>query len=272
LGTVVGGFATSHVLFSPEGVKEAAERVLEGMFAIRDRIQSLQPDVLVVISSDHLNNFTLRQQVTLAVGVADHFMPLGDMGIPRSPFHGHRAFAEDFARTASQAGFDLVQVEEVNPDHGIALTRLIADPDNRVPAVPVYINSNMPLPPTPAHCFALGKVLRSTIVERRPQAERAVIVAGGGLSHWLRVPGQGRVAEAFDRHTLDMIAQGHAGELARISVAELEEQAGNGGLELMAWLCMAGAMPDRAQAEIAFFEPLSQWNTTMAGLSFHLAP
>jgi aromatic ring-opening dioxygenase catalytic subunit (LigB family) len=272
VGKVVGGFATSHVLFSPKGVEEAAERILAGMLAIRAQVQALQPDVLVVISSDHLNNFTLRQQVTLAVGVAEQFTPLGDMGIPRTPFRGHRAFAQDFSRTASQAGFDLVQAEEVSPDHGIAITQLIADPDGRIPTVPVYINSNMPVPPTPARCFALGQILRSAIEEKRPDTERAVIIAGGGLSHWLRVPGQGRVAEAFDRHVLDMIVHGHAAELARISVGELEEQAGNGGLELMTWLCMAGAMPGRAKGEIAFFEPLSQWGTTMAGLSLHPAP
>ena len=272
MGKVVGGFATSHVLFSPEGVNDAAERVLQGMLAIRAQVQALQPDVLVVISSDHLNNFTLRQQTTLAVGVADQFTPLGDMGLPRTVFQGHRAFAEDFARTASQAGFDLVQAEEVKPDHGIALTRLIADPDGRIPTVPVYVNSNMPVPPTPARCFALGGVLRATVENKRPAAERAVIVAGGGLSHWLRVPGQGRVAEAFDRHVMDMLTQGRAHELAQIPIGELEEQAGNGGLELMAWLCMAGAMPHRATGETAFFEPLSPWGTTMAGLSFHLAP
>jgi Catalytic LigB subunit of aromatic ring-opening dioxygenase len=267
VGQIVGGFATSHVLFSPDGAEAALERVLEGMLAIRSRIQELKPDVLVVISSDHVNNFTLRQQVTLAVGVADEHIPLGDMGIPRKPFPGHRSFAEDLARYASQSDYDLVQAEEVKPDHGIALTRLIADPDSLIPTVPLYINTNMPVPPSPARAFGLGRVLRDMVAFKRPEAERIVIIAGGGLSHWLRVPGQGRVAEEFDRATLTKLASGHASTLTKLSVKELEDQAGNGGLELASWLCMAGAMPNGAGGEILYCEPVSQWGTTMAGIS-----
>lgn len=270
MGRIVGGFATSHVLFSPDGVEVQAERVFAGMMAIRAAVRALAPDVLVVASGDHLNNFTLRQQVTLAVGIADIFTPWGDMGIPQTPFAGHRAFAEGMARHAAGAGFDLVQVEEVRPDHGLMLTKLIGDPQGDWPVVPVFINSAMPVPPTPARCFALGEALRTYVEDERPGDERVVVIGGGGLSHWLRVPGQGRVAEDYDRRILRDLVEGRARALAGISNAELLAETGNGGLEVASWLFMAGALPAGARGEIVYYEPVIQWGSGMGGVAFHV--
>jgi len=269
MGRIVGGFATSHVLFSPDGVEEQAERVFAGMMEIRAMIRELAPDLLVVASSDHLNNFTLKHQVTLAIGVADEFTPLGDMGIPQVAFTGHRDFAEMYARHAAENGFDLVQVEEARPDHGMMLTKLIADPEGAWPVVPLFINTAMPVPPSPSRCFALGNALKTMVEANRPADERVVVVAGGGLSHWLRIAGQGKVAEAYDRHILRELCEGRARSLAAIGCAELEAETGNGGLELGAWLFMAGALPEGLKASASYYEPIPAWGSGMGGVSFH---
>ena len=265
MGKIVGAFATSHVLFSPDGVDDAAERVFAGMMQIRVRIAALRPDAAIIINSDHMNNFTLKAQVTLAVGVADSFTPLGDMGLPRTPFPGCRALAEAISRRSAAAGFDLTQVEEVEPDHGMALSKLIADVSNSLPIVPLYINMNMPVPPSPARCYALGAVLKEAVEKDRPADERVIVVAGGGLSHWLSTTGHGTVAEAFDRHFMTMMVSGQSAELAKISLDELERESGNGGLELGCWLCMAGSVPE-AKGEIVYYEPIPLWDTGMGGL------
>ncbi|SAL80814.1 protocatechuate 4,5-dioxygenase [Caballeronia arvi] len=271
MGQIVGGFATSHVLFSPESVEAEAERVLQGMTEIRSRLHALKPDVLVIAGSDHANNFTLRQQVTLAVGVADEYVPLGDMGIAQTPFRGHRDFGESLARYAAECGFDLVQVEEVRPDHGMALTKLAVDPTDLIPTVLIYINSNMPVPPSPARSFALGDVLRKMVNNARSGSERVVVVGSGGMSHWLRVPGQGRIAADFDRRFLNAMVEGHSDVLARLSTEELENETGNGGLELTAWLLMAGSL-GRAVGEIIYYEPIKKWDTGMGGVQLFATP
>lgn len=270
MGRIVGGFATSHVLFDPAGAEEQAERVFTGMMAIRDRIQRLEPDILVVASADHLNNFTLKQQVTLAVGIADTFVPLGDMGIPQDSFPGNRAFAETFAQSAATDGFDLVQVEEARPDHGLMLTKLIADPDNIVPTVPVFINSAMPIPPSPARAFALGEALRAMVERDRPRDERVVVIAGGGLSHWLRVATETKVAESFDRHILAELTEGRARQFAQIDNQVLRAETGNGGLEVASWLFMTGALPSAATGEVIYYEPIEKWESGMGGIAFHV--
>jgi len=266
LGSIVGGFATSHTLFPSRNVEAAAARVLDGMMRLRSAVARLAPDVLVVANSDHMNNFTLARQITFAVGVADEYLPLGDMGIPQQRFRGSRELGTAFARHAATRGFDVVAAEEVRPDHGMMITKLIAAPDPRLAVVPVYINTNMPVVPAPQRAFELGQVLAEAI--GAGPWERAVVVAGGGLSHWLCTPEEGRVNEAFDRHFLELMSAGRAAELARLSVTELEAAAGNGGLELANWLFMAGTLP-RARGETFYYEPIPAWITGMGGLALY---
>ncbi|MDR3513382.1 MAG: hypothetical protein P4L73_17225 [Caulobacteraceae bacterium] len=266
MGRIVGGFATSHVLFPPAGVEAQAERVLQGMLAIRERIRALDPDLIVLAGSDHLNTFSLAMQVTLAVGVADAYTTLGDGGAPVATFAGHRAFAEGFVRFAAGRDFDLVQVEEVRPDHGMAIPRMIADPANRIPVVPVYINANMPTPPSPGRCYRLGGVLKEFVEAERPADERVVVLGAGGLSHWLCLPEQGRVASAFDEDFIARMISGRASELAALSAEDILNASGNGGLELTAWLFMAGGAPD-AVGEKLYYEAIPEWISGMGGVS-----
>ena len=92
-----------------------------------------------------------------------------------------------------------------------------------------------------------------------------MVVAGGGLSHWLRTPEEGRVNAGFDQHFMRSLIAGEAEGLAAMSIAELEAAAGNGGLELISWLFMAGALPG-SRGEILYYEAMPQWITGMGGL------
>src|SRR5690554_6048010 len=98
MGSIVGAFGMSHVMFSPEGVQDQAESVLQGMLEIRRRVSALRPDILVFVGGDHFNNFNLALQIPLAIAVSDSFHTLGDGGIPVSEFAGDRSFAESLAR------------------------------------------------------------------------------------------------------------------------------------------------------------------------------
>ncbi len=272
MGQIVGGFAASHVLFPPNGVEAKAERVFEGLLEIRRRVRALAPDVLVLAGSDHLNNFNLAMQVTLGVGIADAYTTLGDGGAPATAFAGQRDFGEAFARFAARRDYELVQIEEVRPDHGMAIPKLIVDPQNAIPTVPVYINAIMPVPPSPCRCYRLGGVLREMVETVRPRDERVVVVGLGGMSHWLCLPPQGRVAEAFDRDFMDKMIAGRSDELAEIESEALLEASGNGGMELTAWLFMAGAMPPGASGEALFYEAIPEWITGMGGVALTPGP
>ena len=270
MGEIVGGFGTSHVLFPPKGVEMQAKRVMQGMMKLRAQVRALKPDVIVLAAADHLNNFNLAMQVTLAVGVRDEYKTLGDAGVPAVTFPGHRDFAETFASFASERDFELVQVEELRPDHGMALPHLIADPDNVIPIVPVYINSNMPAPPKPSRCYQLGGVLKDMVETLRPEGERVVVVGCGGLSHWLCMEGEGNVAAQFDEDCIARIVNGRAHEVAALSNAEILKRAGNGGLEISSWLFMAGALPG-GRGDKLYYEAIPEWISGMGGVALYPA-
>jgi len=139
------------------------------------------------------------------------------------------------------------------------------DPDRTIPIVPLLVNINMDPPPSPSRCYALGGALRATIENDRPKGERIAILATGGLSHWLNIARHGEVSEQFDRQVMNAIISGRAPELARMSSAEIVEQGGNGGLEIVTWLIAAATVPGRS-GEIIYYEPIPEWFTGMGGI------
>lgn len=266
MGRVVGAFGMSHIMFPPDGVEAQAETVLLGMLDIRRRVAALRPDRIVLVGGDHFNNFDLAVQVPIALVVADDLQTLGDGGVPVMRFDGDRDFAEGFARFASDRDFDLVQVEEVVPDHGMAFPKLVIDPSAVVQTVLLYVNSAMPVPPSPRRCFALGKALGDYIASGRPEHERTVVIGLGGLSHWLRVPEEGRIATAFDLEFLETLEQGNTASFVdRHSCADIVAAAGNGGLELLSWLVAAGTV-DGGGGERLFYEPIVPWITGVGAI------
>ncbi len=265
MGKLVAAAATSHILMSPQGVEARAGRIVAGIREIGRRLLAKKPDLVVVVASDHMFNVNLSLQPPFCVGVADEYVPFGDMDIAREPRPGHRAFADAFVAHAAARGFDLAKAEELRPDHGVALPMMFIDPARRLPIVPLLVNINMDPAPTPARCHALGGVLRETIDRHRPADERVAVLATGGLSHWLNIPRHGEVSEAFDRGVLASFERGQPESLARLTPAQIVEQGGNGGLEIVNWLMAAGAAPDW-KGETVYYEPMPEWFTGMGGL------
>jgi len=269
MGTIVSAGATSHILFNPAPAPEAARRIVAGMEESGRRMAAARPDVLLIISSDHMFNINLRVQPPFCIGVSDRFLPFGDMGIPRTPFPGHREFALSLARFSAQQGFDLALAEGLKPDHGVTLPLLFIKPWGSVPTVPLYVNINMDPVPSVARCLALAECMRRWIATERPPQERVAVLASGGLSHWLNIPGAGTVAEEFDREFIDRLARGDHARYTTMSTDDIRRSAGNGGLEIMNWMMMAAMVPGTG-GEKLYYEPMPAWQTGMGGLAMRL--
>ena len=269
MGRIVGAFATSHVLFAPDGVEAQAERVFQGMREIGRRIRALSPDLVAVVSSDHLVNVGVALQPPFVVGVADAYVPHGDMGVPKDPFSGHRDFAEHFLEQAAAHRFDLTRAEDWRPDHGITIPNLFFNRDARFAVVPLIVNVTMEPPPAPGRCYELGCFLGRFVREDRPTDETVVVLAAGGLSHWIGLSDQGRINVDFDRHVIDQITAGSARDLADMSARELESHAGNGGLEIINWL-LAAASVEGCGGTLIYYEPIEPWLTGMGGVALNV--
>lgn len=266
MGRIVGAFGTAHIVFPPAGVEEKARQVFEGMVEVGRRVRATKPTILVVIAGDHMFNINQDYQIPICVGVADEWVPQGDLNTGTEPFPGHRRLAEAFVEVAAERGFDIAKSEALRPDHGISLPLRFISPKNNIPVVPVLLNINMTPLPQPSRCYALGTVLKETIERALPSEERVAVIGTGGISHWLFVPRMGEINVAFDQEFLRKMAEGRAEELSRMLPAEIVEAAGNGGMEITAWLMAAATMP-RAKGETVYYVPVEPWGCGMGGLA-----
>jgi 2'-aminobiphenyl-2,3-diol 1,2-dioxygenase, large subunit len=266
MGSIVGAYAMSHVLGTPEGLAEPSERVFQGMREIGARLRAARPDLIIVLTSDHLNNFEIKRPMPLAIGVAETYAPYGDMGLPTTPFRGNATVAQGLLHAAQAAGIDLQPVSDVKPDHGMMIPLGIVDPDHAIRAFPLYINTVCNPAPTPDACWRLGTVLRHYVEQTLPRDFRVALLAGGGLSHWLGVPEEGRVNEAWDRWFMDVLNRGDGAALSRLDNPSILRDGGNGGLEVNAWIALAGAVPG-ARGETIFYEAIPAWASGMAGVT-----
>lgn len=265
MGTIVGAFATSHVLFGRQGCEEAADRVFGGMQEILARIDRLAPDGVIIIGNDHFVNFNLGYEIPFAVPMQDEYLPAGDTGVPVKPFKGWPEFSGGLVDYTNSHGFDLSILRGYRPCHGVTVPAYFSAPHMSRPIMPVLTNPLMNPAPNPRRCFELGQCIADYVEQVRPADERIVIVATGGLSHWVGVKGEGDISVDFDEEVLRLFAQGRASELADLSVQEIVERAGNGGLELINWIALAGATRGKAGSKV-YYEAIPQWMTGMGGL------
>ncbi|MFC4310547.1 protocatechuate 3,4-dioxygenase [Steroidobacter flavus] len=269
VGKIVGAFAMSHVLGAPGGLEEQAERVFVGMKELGRQLRETHPTLLIVITSDHLNNFRLDQPMPFAIGTADVYTPYGDMGLPTDQIRGDASFSTGFAMFVNDRGFKLAKPPRLRPDHGVMIPLGIVDPKRELPVVPLYVNTVYTPGPTPQESWRLGELLRAYVAEYCKAEERVALLAGGGLSHWLGVPEEGRVNETWDRWFMKMLATGQGLSLAKLSNEQILIDAGNGGLEVNSWITLAGAVPS-ATGEVLFYEAIPAWASGMAGMAFQL--
>jgi aromatic ring-opening dioxygenase catalytic subunit (LigB family) len=268
MAELAGAALTSHILMSPRCVDAQAARVFDGMLRVGRHLRASKPDLLVIVSSDHLFNVRLGTPARFLVGTGDSFTPFGDMDIPRETYAGHPSFANEFLDFARSRGVSIDRIEPFAPDHGTAVPLLFANPDRDIPVVPLLVNYSCDTTPEPEECWQFGVTLAEFVSSMRPAGERVALLGAGGLSHWVGYA-ESRVNEAFDRRFLDAVERGALASWRASTAAQIEREAGNGGLEIMSWLAVLGATPG-ARAEIAYYEPMPAWMTGMGGAVLRL--
>jgi aromatic ring-opening dioxygenase catalytic subunit (LigB family) len=268
---LVAAVAASHaplITGAPETAEAGQrERVYAGMGALRRELERARPDVLVVCSNEHFTNFFLDNFPPYCVGVGErHVGPAEDwLRIPRHVLPGHAALGGWLVERLLADDFDPAFSADLCLDHGIMTVCHFLDPAHRIPVVPIVQNCAVSPMPSLGRCYRLGTAIRRAI-EAWPQTARVALVGAGGLSHWVGMPGMGRINVDFDRWFLDRLAVGRADEVTALTDAELE-RAGNGAHEIRSWLTVAGAMPGKP-ARVLAYEPVTAWVTGMGVITY----
>ncbi len=246
------------------GLEDDQRQVLGACAEMRHRLEAARPDVLVMVSNDHLLNWPINNVPEYTVGIgAEHVGPADWfdewLGMEKYRVRGHPELARWIVNEGARRRLALAWLREMQFDDGISVPTHYLNPDGRYRLVPVTMNCTVPPIPTPGRAYEVGGVLRDTL-RAYPGADRIAIVATGGLSHEPGGPRYFWVDEEFDTWFLDLLKQGDHARLLRECTLERMEAAGSGGTaELLAWI-LALAFT-RGPADVLAYMPALAWRS-----------
>ncbi len=251
MGSVVGGIAVSH---APSLARAYDEGLAEhpdwaDVFAMfrpaATWLAELDPDALVVVYNDHMNQFFFDAYPTFALGVADEY-PQADEGWGRRPLPdltGDSDLGWHLAHSLVADEFDPTVCQEMVVDHGLySVLPFLAEPPWPTPIVPLAVNVIRHPLPSAARCFKIGQAI-ARAVAAYPARQRVVVIATGGMSHQLHGPDFGTVAPAWDNEFLDLL-EADPDALCALDHRTYMERGGAESVEVIMWLAMRGAVGD----------------------------
>jgi 2,3-dihydroxyphenylpropionate 1,2-dioxygenase len=298
---IVGFVGMSHspfaTLLPPAGDGEPGGRFLADAARVAAAVAELAPDVVVVIGPDHFHANFYDQMPPFVLGV-EAATGFGDFGSTAGPLPVASGLAWAIRDGLDDAGFDVSLSYALTVDHGVVQSYEMAGGAG-IPLVPLVLNTAAPPLPSLARCVALGRALGDAI-RRSPGPDRVLIIASGGLSHWLpsndprdpSVAGERRdslihgrqdarafaavreprvramagnpdapVNAGWDRWFLRQLSMMDLEPIVALGHDKLEHEAGSGGHEVRTWLVGHAA----AGLPLVWdsYEPVPEWITGM---------
>jgi gallate dioxygenase len=235
---------------------EGPEGPVERLFrAVREQLEAVQPDVLVVYDSDHVNTFFFNNWPTFAIGVTPQIYGPNDdnSGLPKTVVASNEDLAHHLYAGGIHSGFDFALAQKFEIDHSIMVPLHFVTPKLNVPIVPLFINGVAPPLPAAKRCFALGSAVRSTI-EGWPQDLRVAILASGSFSLDVAGPmmepggNSGTPAMDWSNRVVELLGAGKITDLLEETTSDQIARAGNVAGEILNWIAMLGMLDGRKPA------------------------
>jgi 2,3-dihydroxyphenylpropionate 1,2-dioxygenase len=257
--TIIGGAMLPHApqFFTMPETEDAANVAEVRAIAktIGYKLKALKPDLWIIFSNDHAEQFFHQVAPAFCVHVGGeasghfagrdfHWKVPGEIGL-------------ELIRQLYRDGFDPAFSSTAKIDYaiGIPLTHLGLDE----PVLPIYVNAYLPPQPTPERCYAFGQAVARAVTNL---GLRTVVLASGGMSHF---PGTNRYSNPeldWDNRVLDKLRTGNLKSLIGYSEAELDD---TGNIELRCWACAAGALGEQ-KPDIVQMNP--SWHHNYASLAW----
>jgi protocatechuate 4,5-dioxygenase, beta chain len=273
MARILGGICTSHIPAIGSAIARGAQQdaywkpFFDGYPPVREWLQKVHPDVVVIVYNDHGLNFFLDKLPTFAIGAAPEYRNADEgWGLPTlAPYPGDPEFSWHVIESVVADEFDVTTCQEMLVDHAFTVPLSLLWPDRArmgVKTLPISINTVQHPLPSPSRCYKFGRAIGRAIASY-PKDIGVVVVATGGLSHQLDGQRAGFINKEFDLMCLDKIVDDPLA-LASYSIHDLVRLAGTQGVELIMWLVMRGALTDKVSKVHSHYHiPVSN---TAAGL------
>jgi 2,3-dihydroxyphenylpropionate 1,2-dioxygenase len=220
MSTVIGGAMLPHApqfFTMPETEDKAVvAHVREVAADIGRRLRALNPDLWIIFSNDHAEQFfhTTAPPFTIHVGGE----ATGEFAGRKFHWNIPSEIAFELIRQLYRQNFDPAFTSTAKIDYAISipLTHL----GHTGPVLPIYVNAYLPPQPTMERCYAFGQAVARTVTAL---GLKTVILSSGGMSHF---PGTDRYANpelSWDRRVLEKLAAGNLKSLIGFDEAELDE-------------------------------------------------
>ena len=240
--------------------KTNVERVRAVAAEIGTRLRALEPDLWIIFSNDHAEQFFHHVSPPFTIHVG---------GEAKGHFAGHdfhwqipSSTGFELVRELYRQGFDPAFTSTARIDYaiGIPLTHIgLTDP-----VLPIYVNAYLPPQPTMERCYAFGQAVARAVTA---MGLRTVILASGGMSHFPGTDRYGNPELSWDNKLLERLTEGNLKSLIGFDETELDE---TGNIELRCWACAAGAIGEQ-RPDVVSMDP--SWHHNYASLGwFDLKP
>lgn len=225
---------------------------------LRRRIETLRPDVLIVVGDDQHENlvddnmppFMIYMGEEAEASVSLRYLKQS-RSENRTKYRIDAKLAEALITGLMDHGFDPSYSKKTRYDGGLghAFARVLKFlvPDANCLLIPVMVNTYYPPAPSAKRCLQFGQALAS-IIRQYPSDDRVVIAASGGLSHT-------KIDEALDEQFLQALKSNDTAYMSAMPSSVFRE----GTSEILNWIVIAGAA-DR-QGQVVDYFPLYRTRT-----------
>lgn len=259
LAEIVGALGVPHTPLFPFFVERDGPECETARYfaALREALEAMKPDVLVMFDTDHLNTFFLDALPVFAIGVTDSFTGACDEVRATPPYTVKSLpdFAGHLNQRCVDAGYDLAMTQKFAVDHSIIVPLHFLTPEMRIPLVPIFIRGHVPPLPSAARCYELGRTVREAI-QSWPEPLRVVTMGSGSISLevWgprLRIgSGDGVPDPDWVTRVCGLMEAGDVDTLIAEATPEKFKAAGNVSGELLNWIAMLGTVGAKAAQSV----------------------
>src|SRR5881392_4351759 len=182
--------------------KETIEAVQKVGREIGDRLKALDPDLWIMFSNDHAEQFFHNAAPPFTVHVGGE--ATGEFAGRKFHWKIPSEIGFEMVRQLYRQNFDPAFTSTAKIDYaiGIPLTHL----GHTDAVLPIYVNAYLPPQPTMERCYAFGQAVARTVTA---MGLKTVILASGGMSHF---PGTDRYSNpeiAWDTRALEKLKAGN---------------------------------------------------------------